>query len=221
MSIPRLELCGAQLLSQLLYYTKGIFGLTLSNIYAWTDSTIVLNWLQWSSRRFKVFVGNRVSSILDRIPADRWRHVQGIENPADAPSRGLFPMELVSHELWWNGHPWLKENETEWPYEHIASVELPEEERVVSHIVHLKQLPPIIPVNKYSCFHKLLRVTSWIYRFIRNCRGKHIIKSPHIQVMELCTSTQDSTGFIFLRIIILIMKLILYYQIMICPVAVI
>uniref|UniRef100_A0A1X7VKU3 RNase H type-1 domain-containing protein n=1 Tax=Amphimedon queenslandica TaxID=400682 RepID=A0A1X7VKU3_AMPQE len=98
-SIPHLELCGAQLLSQLLHYLKGIFNLTLSSIFAWTDSHIVQNWLQGSSRRFKVFVGNRVSLIIDSIPADRWAHVQGTNNPADAPSRGLFPRELVSHDL--------------------------------------------------------------------------------------------------------------------------
>uniref|UniRef100_A0A1X7UJQ0 Uncharacterized protein n=1 Tax=Amphimedon queenslandica TaxID=400682 RepID=A0A1X7UJQ0_AMPQE len=127
MSIPRLELCGAQLL----HYFKGIFNLKLSSIFAWTNTNIVLNWLQGSSRRFKVFVGNRVSSIFDRIPADRWAHVQGTDNPADAPSRGLFPSELVSHELWWNGPPWLRKPESEWPHDFIPSIKTLEEE---SHI---------------------------------------------------------------------------------------
>ena len=38
LSIPRLELCGAHLLSQLLHYLKNLFHLSLSDIYAWTDS---------------------------------------------------------------------------------------------------------------------------------------------------------------------------------------
>ena len=45
LSIPRLELCGAQVLSRLLNHIKGILQVPLSNIFAWTDSTIVLNWL--------------------------------------------------------------------------------------------------------------------------------------------------------------------------------
>ena len=94
--IPRLELCGALLLSQLLFYLMNIFDSPLTHTFAWTDSTIVLNWLQGSPRHFKTFVGNRVSLTIDRIPAERWRHVMGTENPADTPSRGLFPLELIS-----------------------------------------------------------------------------------------------------------------------------
>ncbi len=44
LSIPRLELCGAHLLAQLLHHARQVFGISLSSIYAWTDSTIVLNW---------------------------------------------------------------------------------------------------------------------------------------------------------------------------------
>ncbi len=31
-----------------------------------------------------------------------------MENPADYASRGLFPSELLDHDLWWNGPAWLK-----------------------------------------------------------------------------------------------------------------
>ena len=42
LTIPRLELCGAQLLSKLLYHVKDIYRIATEKIYAWTDSTIVL-----------------------------------------------------------------------------------------------------------------------------------------------------------------------------------
>ena len=70
LTIPRLELCGAHLLAQLLNHVKEVFHLSLRDIYAWTDSTIVLNWLTGNPRRFKTYVGNRVSSILEHIPPD-------------------------------------------------------------------------------------------------------------------------------------------------------
>ena len=44
-TIPRLELCGALLLSWLLHHTREVFGISMSNVNAWTDSTIVLSWL--------------------------------------------------------------------------------------------------------------------------------------------------------------------------------
>lgn len=68
LTIPRLELCGAQLLAQLLSHVKDVLEIRLNNIYAWTDSTIVLSWLVGNPRRFKTFVGNRVSYIVDVIP---------------------------------------------------------------------------------------------------------------------------------------------------------
>jgi hypothetical protein len=88
-TIPRFELCGANLLDQLLNHAKEVFHLPLRDIYAWSDSTIVLGWLSGSPRRFKTFVGNRVSSIVEHIPPDRWNQVSGVENPADCISRSL------------------------------------------------------------------------------------------------------------------------------------
>ena len=91
LTIPRLELCGAHLLAQLLHHVKKVFDLPFSNAYAWTDSTIVLGWLVGNPRHFKTYVGNRISYIMDLIPPDRWNHVNGCENPADCASRGLYP----------------------------------------------------------------------------------------------------------------------------------
>ena len=51
LSIPRLELCGAQVLTQLLRHAKDVFQLPMNSIFAWTDSTIVLNWLTGNPRR--------------------------------------------------------------------------------------------------------------------------------------------------------------------------
>ena len=63
LTIPRLELCGAQLLAQLLHHVQQVLEIPLNSVFAWTDSTIVLSWLVGNPRRFKTFVGNRVSYI--------------------------------------------------------------------------------------------------------------------------------------------------------------
>ena len=68
LTIPRLELCGAYLLTQLLEHIKVVYQVLVDRIYAWTDSMIVSNWLTGFSRRFKTFVGNRVSTIIDTFP---------------------------------------------------------------------------------------------------------------------------------------------------------
>ena len=84
-------------------------------VVAWTDSTIVIHWLDGSPRRFKTYVGNRISFILRRLPSKNWHHVRGEQNPADCASRGLCPKELSEHDLWWFGPAWMKQNSTNWP----------------------------------------------------------------------------------------------------------
>ena len=103
LTIPRLELCGARLLAQLLHHCQTVFEFPVENVFALTDSTIALNWISGNPRRFKTYVGNRVSRIVELIPPNRWNHVEGIENSADCASRGLQPSELLSHKLWWEG----------------------------------------------------------------------------------------------------------------------
>ena len=70
LSIPRLELCRAFLLSQLLDHTRKVFCMLLSEVNAWTDSTIVLSWLSGIPRKYKTYVGNRVAQIVDLIPPE-------------------------------------------------------------------------------------------------------------------------------------------------------
>ena len=45
LTIPRLELCGAQLLAQLIHHVRQVRDIPLSHVHAWKDSTIVLRGL--------------------------------------------------------------------------------------------------------------------------------------------------------------------------------
>ena len=76
-----------------------------------------LLWLDGDPRRFKTYVGNCISFILDRIPPNWWKHVPGDQNPADCASRGLLPLDLIEHPLWWSGPDWLKDDSDHWPNE--------------------------------------------------------------------------------------------------------
>ena len=84
------------------------------DVHAWTDSTIVISWLDGNPRRFKTYAGNRVASIMELITPNQWKRVNGAQNPADCTSRDIFPSELLQHSLWWNGPPWLCLAPSEW-----------------------------------------------------------------------------------------------------------
>ena len=175
LSIPRLELCGAYLLSQLLHRCQVVFDFSSADVFAWTDSTIVLNWIVGNPRRFKTYVGNRVSSIISSVPPSCWDHVEGHENPADCASRGMFPSELLSHDLWWNGPSWLRLGIHQWPKSPSLPPNSPSEEadEICSHVAVVSECSLIIPLDRFSSFSRLVRVTAWMLRFVRNCRLRH------------------------------------------------
>ena len=191
LSIPRLELCGAQLLTKLLCHVKRVLEIPMSSVVAWTDSTIVLSWLTGNPRRFKTYVGNRVSFILDQIPPDRWKHVPGILNPADCASRGLFPLQLKDHHLWWNGPQYLQLDPSLWPEQPASLSEIvPAEEKEMCNLTTITQsesLEPIIPNNRFSSFVRLKRIVAWIHRFIHNLRSSIADRrlAPHLMTTEL------------------------------------
>ncbi|XP_067208464.1 uncharacterized protein [Linepithema humile] len=98
-SIPRLELCGAQLLAQLIDKIIPILDLEIHQTCCWTDSTIVLGWIKSPSRRFNTFVANWIGEIQERTQVEDWRHVGTADNPADILSRGACSEVLKISEL--------------------------------------------------------------------------------------------------------------------------
>ncbi|GFY24155.1 integrase catalytic domain-containing protein [Trichonephila clavipes] len=114
-SIPRLELCGAHLLSKLFKSVLRTLKYYTFDVFAWTDSKIVLSWLSGHPRQWKTFVANRTSEIIEVLPTKHWRHVPSKENPADIASRGIDPKCLPDCKLWWQGPPWLRLETSSWP----------------------------------------------------------------------------------------------------------
>ena len=170
-TIPRLELCAAVLLSKLLRSIMFDLQITMENVYAWSDSSIVLVWIRAAPQRLKTFVANRIINIVDRVPAKHWRHVATDQNPADPASRGLYPKDLLNNYLWWSGPPWLYQSPDTWPSRtDFLRLDLPEVRANVLHIQAEAVIDDI--VLRYSSYQKLLRVVAWCLRFVLNIRKK-------------------------------------------------
>jgi hypothetical protein len=115
LTIPRLELCAATLLSKLYKKATRALNLKIDESYLWTDSSNVLTWIQGPPTKWKTFVGNRVATIQEETKSATWRHVPTQSNPADLISRGLEPSVLSKSTLWWRGPQWLLQESASWP----------------------------------------------------------------------------------------------------------
>ncbi|XP_070162567.1 uncharacterized protein [Polyergus mexicanus] len=169
LSIPRLELSAAVLLSRLVEFVRESNGYKNLPCYCWTDSTIVLAWVSQPPSRWKTFVANRVNDIQTRLPDVEWRHVPTEANPADCASRGIYGDEIIHRELWWQGPPWLQSTSHQLPRnESYFSPEAPLEEKINS----LQCSQPHVTwdlASRYSSWPKLIRVTAYILKFISLC----------------------------------------------------
>jgi hypothetical protein len=92
-TVTRLELCGAVLLAQLVQKVKNSMAIDFTKAFLWSDSKIVLSWINRQSNKMKTFVFHRIAEIPDSTEIGNWRHIATQDNPADV-IRGLMPSKL-------------------------------------------------------------------------------------------------------------------------------
>ena len=179
-TIPRLELLGALLLARLISSIQEAFEpeITLLPPVCYSDSQVVIYWVKGQERMWKPFVENRVKEIRDLVPVTCWRHCPGRDNPADIPSRGLKPMELISNALWWYGPSWLTVSDREevlpgeMPEECIGELRASQCEALGLLVSESVQILYVIDMQRYSSLNKLLRVTAFVLKFISILRER-------------------------------------------------
>ena len=128
-SIPRLELLSALLLARLIVSVENALKsvMTLEASACWTDSKVSLYWIMQLEKEWKQFVQNRVNEIRKLTAVTSRNHCPGSDNPADVPSRGMMPSNLINCELWNHGPEWLTiENKPE-KHQENSSEDIPTE----------------------------------------------------------------------------------------------
>ncbi|XP_054745734.1 uncharacterized protein LOC129250115 [Anastrepha obliqua] len=152
-TIPKLELCAATLLAQLM------------------DSSTVLSWLREEPSRFNVFVANRVSTIHQLTEGMQWHYVPTAMNPADILSKGATPRELLGSKLWMHGPPFLLEAEDNWPRMCSPQPKLPEiRQRVL--LSANNHIDISLSFKYINSFGTMQRIFGYVSKFI------NIKKSP-------------------------------------------
>lgn len=186
-SLPRLELCGAVLASQLTGRVIDALQISELPVTFWTDSTIVLSWLAAEPIQWKTFVANRVTEIQELTANYKWCHIRSQDNPADVISRGLNPSELLECSMWWNGPEFLHQELDQWPIqEKVPKSEVPEKRTIQSHYVRNLLYFFDVLFQKYSSLLRLQRVTAFCLRFIQNLRTERAFrKYSNLTIGEL------------------------------------
>ncbi|XP_033346502.1 uncharacterized protein LOC117231808 [Bombus vosnesenskii] len=155
-TIPRLELSGALLLTSLMSTIQQALSHKITRTIYWTDSTIVLHWLNTSPHTLKTFVANRVSEIQTKTSIRDWRHVPTDDNPADLISRGQTPEEFLRPTIWQHGPAWLYQSEGYWPtWALMPQVEVPEQKGAICLSANPTDYSLL---QRYSSWPKLIRI---------------------------------------------------------------
>ena len=172
-SLPRLELCAAHLLSLLWKEVSKLLEFPIEQVVFWTDSEIVLYWLQSHPSTLQSFVGNRVAEIQECAQSITWRHVPTKVNPADLVSRGCSVQELKD-SFWFTGPDFLLQDEINWPVNsHFDNIDKNLEKKKSKVVLAVVNDQPNIFVElseKYSSYMKFLRIFALVLRFIFKLR---------------------------------------------------
>ncbi|KAI3351360.1 hypothetical protein L3Q82_005904 [Scortum barcoo] len=106
LTIPRLELCAAVMAVEIAEIISEEIDLTLDSVNFYTDSKVILGYIHNQSRRFYVYVNNRVQRIRQSTTPAQWHYVPTDENPADHGSRSV-PASKLHSTNWLTGPSFL------------------------------------------------------------------------------------------------------------------
>ena len=192
-TLPCLELMPALTATHLAKFIIDSLQLYNTSAFMWTDSQIVLYWIH-SKKTLPQFDSSRVSQIHDVLPSASWRFCSTNDNPADLLTRGITYDQLQSSLIWLKGRPWLLSDNL-WPeWKHTEALQLqvslveteetaqPETQSITS--VEDTSLHYILDVSAYHSLSRLLNVTAYILRFVRNIRKPFIKYSGPISPAE-------------------------------------
>lgn len=117
----------------------------------WTDSKVVLGYLNNDAKRFHIFVANRIQRIRSSTKPEQWRHVSSENHPANQASRGLSAVQLKESN-WLKGADFFWQMNLPFEGEMVGEVETnnPELRKIHVHTVKKKEEKSL--VNRFTKF---------------------------------------------------------------------
>ncbi|KAG7453482.1 hypothetical protein JOB18_018614 [Solea senegalensis] len=182
-TIPRLELTAAVVSVAASNTLKEELGLADIDEYFWTDSKVVLGYINNEARRFHTFVSNRVQKIHLSTAPQQWRYVSTNNNPADLASRGSNASEILTSR-WLSGPHFLWEKEIPPAVDVVTEVQIGDPEVKRIQTLHTWTSEQVSLSDRLSRFSTWSRATQAIARLIRRARGDKSTDHSTVQERE-------------------------------------
>ena len=172
-TIPRLELCAAVLAVEIYEIIRDEINLRFDQVRFFTDSKVVLGYIYNETKRFFIYVGNRIDRIRKSTQPQQWSYVPTSKNPADDATRSVLAKEL-SQSKWLLGPVRFlcnQDNDTESTTEQETnfSLVLPEEDkevRVAKTQVDGDAQLGSARFERFSSWNSLLKAINLLKQFI-------------------------------------------------------
>ena len=190
-TIPRLELQAAVLAVKVSQFLdKELQQINPTHVY-WTDSKIVLGYIFNETKRFHIFVANRVDQIRQHSEPNQWHYVSSENNPADHASRGLDTEEMINSN-WQIGPDFLREETIEFNDPKVdISIDDKEIKAYTAFCKSNKNEHNDEPSKKYSSLAKLIGIYKYATKWYLKWKMKGSQKENPLNDIELQEKTLE------------------------------
>ncbi|XP_073531981.1 uncharacterized protein [Phyllobates terribilis] len=190
-TIPRLELCAAVLAVELAELITSEMDIDLEETKFYMDSKVVLGYIYNETRRFYVYVNNRVLRIRRSVHPKQWHYIATDHNPADHATRSVDANQLES-TTWLSGPKLLYSKELS--SETFELVEEDSDVEIRSQVSTLHTTTSDIQLgshrfDKFSSWKSLIRAITCLSHIARSF--KDLYKRQWRQVQSLANTFWD------------------------------
>ena len=169
LTIPKLELQAAVIASRMKCTILDEINFNVSNIFLWSDSQTVLNYLRNENSHFGTYITHRVNEIRNNTDIKSWNFIPGILNVADDSTRYIDFSNLSTESRWLKGPEFLQKSQDEWPNQEKGTT-------VINQVTSSKTCKTAVEVqdveivkwSHHSSWNKLTRQTAWIIKLKSN-----------------------------------------------------
>ena len=205
MTMPRLELTAALVSTRVSEQIKKELPLEYHSKTFWTDSKVVLGYVKNESRRFQIFVANRVQEIQEKTSPEQWRYVDTTSNPADIASRGISANRLLN-SAWIQGPEFLWKSRDQWPSKDQTHAEAiaqddPEVRKSLSVATssEVKFATLEERLRYFSSWHRAKRAIALCIRYMHKLKAKKHSQVPSGDLLKLTVAEMQHAETVIIR----------------------